>query len=140
MGIATAVHAIGTLLGVVCALTSAFLMLNLRTNEKRLSRARIVRRIAPVTWLAFIALIVSGIILTLNAGSLNTYMLVAKHVLVAVLLVDATLIHFRFFPRYLKSIGTPEFDRTYSVMRRVGALSVSCWIIILVLSTLLYQF
>ena len=140
MGIATVVHAVGTLVGVVCALTSAFLMLNLRTDEKRLSRGRIVRRIMPVTWLAFIALVVSGIVLAVNAGSLNTYMLAAKHVLVVVLLVDATLIHFRFFPRYFKSIGTPEFDRTYSVMRKVGALSVSCWIIILVLSVLLYQF
>jgi uncharacterized membrane protein len=64
-------------------------------------------------------------------------MLGAKHLLVVILLVDALFIHFRYFPRLFKQIGTPEFGKTYTTMRRIGTLSVSCWIIILVLSVLL---
>lgn len=137
MEIASHTHAIATILGVICAMVCAALMLNLKTDEQRLKRARIARRIAPVTWIAFIALIVSGIFLALDNRDLNIYILGAKHLLVLVLLVDALLIHFRYFPRFFKQIGSPEFTKTYSVMRRIGALSVSCWIIILALSVLL---
>lgn len=133
-----AIHGIATLLGFICAITSAVLMLRLKTDEQALRRGRTARRIAPVTWLAFIALIVTGIILTVTVQKpFNPYLLGAKHVLVLVLLVDALLIHFRYFPRYFKQIGTDGFKNTYTVMQRIGALSVSCWIIILVLSALL---
>lgn len=137
MGVTSILHAIGTGLGLICAMVSAALMLNLRTDEQSLRRGRIARRIAPVTWFAFIVLIISGIILTISESGINIYLLVAKHILVTVLLIDAVLIHFRFFPRYFRQIGTGEFERTYGAMRRVGALSVSCWIIIIVLSVLL---
>ncbi|MDD5399115.1 MAG: hypothetical protein PHU70_08555 [Dehalococcoidia bacterium] len=137
MEIASYSHAIATGLGFVCAMVCAALMLNLKTDEQRLKRARIARRIAPFTWIAFIALIVSGIFLTLDKDNLNAYVLGVKHLLVVVLLVDAVLIHFRYFPRFFKQIGSPAFAKTYTVMRRIGALSVSCWIIILVLSVLL---
>jgi len=137
MQIASYTHTIATVLGFVCAMVCAALMLNLKTDEQRLKRARIARRIAPVTWIAFIALIISGIFLTLDKDNLNAYVLGAKHLLVVVLLVDALLIHFRYFPRFFKQIGSPEFAKTYAVMRRIGALSVSSWFIILVLSVLL---
>ncbi|MFA5399843.1 MAG: hypothetical protein WC169_09065 [Dehalococcoidia bacterium] len=137
MPIASYTHTIATVLGFICAIVCAALMLNLKTDEQRLKRARIARRIAPVTWVAFIALIISGIFLALDKNDLNVYVLGAKHLLVLILLVDALLIHFRYFPRFFKQIGSPEFAKTYTVMRRIGALSVSCWIIILVLSVLL---
>jgi len=137
MEIASYTHAIATVLGFVCAMVCAAFMLNLKTDEQRLKRARIARRIALVTWIAFIALIISGIFLALDKDDLNAYVLGAKHLLVVVLLVDALLIHFRYFPRFFKQIGTPEFAKTYGMMRRIGTLSVSCWIIILVLSVLL---
>jgi len=137
MDIASYTHVIATVLGFICAMVCAALMLNLKTDEQRLKRARIARRIAPVTWIAFIALIVSGIFLALDNRDLNIYILGAKHLLVLILLVDALLIHFRYFPRFFKQIGSPEFAKTYTVMRRIGALSVSCWIVILVLSVLL---
>jgi uncharacterized membrane protein len=133
----TAAHIIGTLLGFICAMVSAALMLRLKTDEQRLKRARIARRIAPITWLAFIVLIVSGVFLTLQGKDLNVFVLVVKHVLVTILLIDALFIHFRYFPRYFKQIGTPEFNKTYTVMRGIGMLSVSCWIVILVLSAML---
>ena len=133
-----AIHGIATLIGFICAMVCAALMLKLKTDEQALKRGRIARRIAPVTWLAFIALMVTGIILTISADKpYNMYLLVAKHVLVLVLLVDALLIHFRYFPRFFKQIGTPGFKQNYTVMQRIGALSVSCWVIILVLSVLL---
>jgi uncharacterized membrane protein len=134
---ATALHIAGTLLGFICAMLSAALMLRLKTDEQRIKRARIARRIAPVTWIAFIILIISGIFLTLQGKDINVFVLAAKHVLVAVLLVDALFIHFRYFPRYFKQVGSPDFNKTYTVMRRIGVLSCSCWIIILVLSALL---
>ena len=137
MEIASHIHAIGTVLGFACAMVSACLMLNLKTDEQIRKRARVARRIAPVTWLAFIVLIISGVVLTLNKNDINVFMLVAKHLLVTVLLIDALFIHFRYFPRFFKQIGTPEFSKTYNTMRRIGTLSVSCWIIILVLSVLL---
>ncbi len=137
MEIASHIHVIATALGVVCAMVSAALMINLGTGAQTRKRAGIARRIAPVTWLAFSALIISGIVLTASKPDLNIFILGAKHLLVAVLLVDASFIHFRYFPRFFRRIGTPEFDKTYSIMRRIGTLSVSCWIIILVLSFLL---
>jgi hypothetical protein len=54
--------------------------------------------------------------------------------LTAVLLVDALFIHVRYFPRYFRQIGTNEFGKTYATLRNVGTLSVTCWIIILVIS------
>ncbi|MFA5079690.1 MAG: hypothetical protein WC541_09430 [Dehalococcoidia bacterium] len=128
MSIASYTHTIATVLGLVCAMVSACLMLNLKTADRRLKRGRIARRISPFTWIAFIALIISGVFLALDNHNLNIYILVAKHLLVIVLLVDALLIHFRYFPRFFIQLGSPEFDKTYTVMRRIGALSVSCWI------------
>jgi len=137
MEIASHIHIIGTVLGVICAMASAFLMLNLKTDEQIRRRAGIARRISPFTWLAFIALIISGVVLTLNNEGINIFIMVAKHLLVTVLLVDALLIHFHYFPRFFKQIGSPGFGKTYTTMRRIGTLSVSCWTIILVLSFLL---
>ena len=131
MEITSHIHIIATILGFVCAMVCAVLMLNLKTDEQKRKRARI----APVTWFAFIALIITGIILTLNKEDINIFMLGAKHLLVVILLVDALLIHFRYFPRFFKQIGTPDFDKTYTTMRRIGSLSVSCWIIVLILSS-----
>lgn len=134
----TAIHGIATLIGFVCAMVCAALMLRLKTDERALKRGRIARRIAPVTWLAFATLIISGIILTVTGDKqYNLFVLLTKHVLVMVLLVDALLIHFRYFPRFFQQIGAPGFKQTYTVMQRIGALSVSCWIVILVLSGLL---
>jgi len=137
MEIASHIHVIATVLGFVCAMFCAALMLNLKTDEQIRRRARIARRISPVTWLAFITLIISGVVLTLNKEDINIFIMAAKHLLVTILLVDAILIHFRYFPRFFKQIGTPEFGKTYTTMRRIGTLSVSCWIIILALSFLL---
>ena len=137
MEIASHIHVIGTVLGFVCAMASCALMLNLKTDEQLRKRARIARRIAPITWFAFIILIISGFILTLDQNDINAYVLGAKHLLVGILLIDALFIHFRYFPRFFEQIGTPEFSKTYATMRRIGTLSVSCWIIILVLSALL---
>jgi uncharacterized membrane protein len=137
MEITSAIHGIGTVLGFACAMISAALMLNLKNDGQRLKRAHNARRIAPVTWFAFIILIISGVILTLRTNEINFLMLGIKHLLVAILLVDALLIHFRYFPRYFRQLGTPQFSTTYATMRRIGTLSVTCWIIILVLSVLL---
>ncbi|RPJ63456.1 MAG: hypothetical protein EHM12_02250 [Dehalococcoidia bacterium] len=137
MEITSHIHAFGSVLGFVCAMVSCTLMLRLKTDDQIRKRARTARRIAPVTWCAFIILIISGIMLSLDLGGINIYVLIAKHVLVAILLVDALFIHFRYFPRFFKQIGTPDFKKTYTTMRRIGTLSVSCWFIILVLSVLL---
>ena len=137
MEIASHIHVIGTALGLVCAMASAAAMVNLKTDDQMRKRARIARRIAPITWFAFVILIISGVVLTLHTNGINVFMLGVKHLLVMILLIDAIFIHFRYFPRFFKHIGTPEFGKTYTTMRRIGMLSVSCWIIILVLSILL---
>lgn len=134
MEIAVVIHDIGTVLGLGGAIASAVVMMRLRTDEQRLRRGRIARRISPVTWCGFILLIISGVILTLNFEFWYTHIFAVKHLLVAVLLVDALFIHFRYFPRYFRQLGTAEFDKTYTTMRRIGTLSVTCWVIIMAIS------
>ncbi len=134
MEIAGFIHDIGTILGLGGAIVSAVVMMRLRTDEQRLQRGRIARRISPVTWCGFILLIISGVILTLNFEFWYSHIFAVKHLLVVVLLVDALFIHFRYFPRYFRQIGTPEFDKTYTTMRRIGTLSVTCWIVIMAIS------
>jgi len=132
--IANILHIIGTVLGFGGAIASAVIMLGLGTDEQRLHRGQIARRISPITWCGYILLVVSGIVLTLNFEFWYTWLFGVKHILTAVLLVDALFIHFRYFPRYFRQIGTAKFDKTYAAMRRIGTLSVACWIIILVIS------
>ena len=132
--IANILHIVGTFLGFGGAIAAAIIMLRLRTDEQRLRRGQIARRISYVTWCGYILLVVSGIILTLNFEFWYTWLFGVKHFLTAVLLVDALFIHFRYFPRYFRQIGTPEFNKTYATMRRIGILSVSCWLIILIIS------
>ncbi len=134
MEIASLVHHIGTILGFGGAIVSAVLMLRLRTDQQRLHRGRIARRIAPITWCGFILLILSGVMLTLDYEYGYTIIFGVKHLLVAILLVDALFIHFRYFPRYFQQVGTAEFDKTYAAMRRIGTLSMTCWVIVLALS------
>jgi uncharacterized membrane protein len=134
MEIALIIHDIGTVLGLGGAIASAVLLMRLRTDEQRLKRGRIAKRISPVTWCGFILLIISGIILTLNFEFWYSHIFAVKHFLVAILLTDALFIHFRYFPRYFQQIGTPEFDKTYKTMRRIGTLSVTCWVIIMAIS------
>ena len=136
MEIASLLHNIGTILGLSGAVVSAVVMLRLRTDEQRLHRGRIARRIAPKTWCGFILLILSGVMLTLNYEYGYTIIFGVKHLLVAILLVDALFIHFRYFPRFFQQVGTTEFDKTYAAMRRIGTLSVACWVIVLVISVL----
>ena len=136
MEIASVVHNIGTILGFGGAVVSAVLMLRLRTDEQRLKRGRIARRIAPITWCGFILLLLSGVKLTMDYPFGYTLMFGVKHLCVAILLTNAIFIHFCFFPRYFRQVGTTEFDRTYATMRRIGTLSMTCWIIILALSIL----
>jgi uncharacterized membrane protein len=132
--IANILHIVGTVLGFGGAIAAAIIMLRLKTDEQRLHRGLIARRISLVTWCGYILLVVSGIILTLNFEFWYTVLFGVKHLLTAVLLVDALFIHFRYFPRYFRQIGTPEFDKTYATMRNIGTLSVTCWVIILVIS------
>ncbi len=100
--IASHIHVIATVVGVICAIVSAALMLNVKSDDQIRKRARIARRIAPFTWLAFIALIISGVILTLNKDDTTVSIMIVKHLLVIILLVDALFIHFRYFPRLFK--------------------------------------
>jgi uncharacterized membrane protein len=132
--IANILHIVGTVLGFGGAIAAAIIMFRLKTDEQRLHRGRIARRISPITWCGYILLVVSGIILTLNFEFWYTALFGVKHVLTAVLLVDALFIHFRYFPRYFRQLGTTEFGKTYATMRNIGTLSVSCWIIILIIS------
>jgi uncharacterized membrane protein len=132
--IANILHIVGTVLGFGGAIASAIIMLRLKTDEQRLHRGRIARRISMVTWVGYGLLVISGVILTLNFEFWYTVLFGVKHLLTAVLLVDALFIHFRYFPRYFRQIGTPEFNKTYATMHNIGTLSVSCWVIILIIS------
>ena len=134
MDTAHILHDVGTALGLGGAIASAIIMLRLNTDEQRLRRGLIARRISPITWCGYILLVVSGIILTLNFEFWYTILFGVKHILTAILLVDALFIHFRYFPRYFRQVGTPEFNKTYATMRRIGALSVTCWVMILAIS------
>jgi uncharacterized membrane protein len=64
--IANILHIVGTVLGFGGAIAAAIIMLRLRTDEQRLHRGQIARRISPVTWCGYILLVISGIVLTLN--------------------------------------------------------------------------
>lgn len=127
-------HVIGTILGFGGAIAAAIIMLRLKTDEQRLHRGQIARGISPVTWVGYGLLVLSGILLTLNFEFQYTWLFGLKHLLTAVLLVDALFIHFRYFPRYFQKLGTPEFGKAYATMRNIGTLSVTCWVVILIIS------
>jgi uncharacterized membrane protein len=132
--VANILHVLGTILGFGGAIAAAIIMLRIKTDEQRLHRGQIARRISWVTWVGYGLLVVSGIILTFNIEFWYTWLFGLKHLLTAVLLVDALFIHFRYFPRYFKQIGTPEWNKTYATMRNIGTLSVTCWVIVLIIS------
>jgi uncharacterized membrane protein len=134
LDIANILHILGTVLGFGGAIAAAIIMLRLKTDEQRLRRGRIARGISPVTWVGYGLLVISGVVLTLNFEFRYTVLFGLKHLLTAVLLVDALLIHFRYFPRYFQKIGTPEFGKAYATMRNIGTLSVTCWVVILIIS------
>jgi len=127
-------HHIGIVLGFGGAAVSSGMMLFIQTDEKRLQRGRMARRICLATWTGLVLLILSGISLTIDFQGVYKYILAAKHLFVAIIVIDAFIIHFRLFPRYFRRIGTPDFDPTYSTMRRIGVLSMSCWILTIILS------
>jgi len=130
-------HAVGMVLGFVGAVVSSIIMLNIKTDEKRLKRGRIARGICIMTWAGLVLLIISGIALTIDYQDGYNIILAVKHLFVAVITVDACIIHFRLFPRYFRQIGSPDFHLTYNTMRRIGMLSMSCWILTLIFSTFL---
>jgi len=127
-------HSIGFVLGFGGAVISALLMLGLNDTEKRLRRAKIARRIAPVTWRGFLLLIVSGIGIMHGGNRSYSVWLIIKHIFVLVILVDALAIHFYFFPRYFRLLGSHMWGQNYRSMRHVATLSVFSWFIVLFLS------
>jgi len=124
-------------LGFGGAAVSSAIMLNVITDEKRLHRGRIARRICIATWTGLVLMIVSGIALTIGYNKDYNIVLAVKHLFVAIIVVDAFIIHFRLFPRYFRQIGTPDFDLTYNLMRKIGMLSMSSWILTIILSAFL---
>lgn len=127
-------HIIGVVLGFGGALVSCIIMLYIRTDDDRLNHGRIARRICIVTWIGLAVLSISGILLTYDYHNGYSILLAAKHLCVIIIFVDAFIIHFRLFPHYFRQIGTPNFDATYRIMRRIAMLSMACWIATLVLS------
>jgi uncharacterized membrane protein len=121
---AEAFHGIGMLLGFGGAMVSCAVMLRLKDDDARRRRGRLARRIAPVTWTGLALLVASGILLTARGSQGYALWLALKHLFVAVVFVDALVIHFRLFPRFLRQIGTPDGEGTYRTMRAVGTLSV----------------
>jgi hypothetical protein len=138
MSIADPLHHFGTLLGFGGAMVTAGIMLRIgEEDEQQRRRGRIARFTCLAAWAGLLMLIISGSALTFNEPEARGVLLHIKHVLVAVIFIDALLIHFLFFPRYFKTIGGDGFKRNYATMRKVGALSVTCWIAIVVLSVLM---
>ncbi len=132
--IANILHVLGTFLGFGGAIAAAIIMLRVKTDEQRLRRGLIARRISYVTWVGYGLLVVSGVVLTLDFEFWYTWLFGLKHLLTAVLLADALFIHFHYFPRYFRQLGTPEWDKTYRIMRNIGTLSVTCWVVVLIIS------
>jgi len=132
--ISNIMHVLGTILGFGGAIAAAIIMLRVKTDAQRLRRGLIAKRISYVTWVGYGLLVVSGIVLTFNFEFWYTWLFGLKHLLTAVLLVDALFIHFRYFPRYFRQLGTPDWSQTYRTMRNIGTLSVTCWVVILIIS------
>lgn len=130
-------HEIGVFLGFGGAAISCALMLFVKTNEKRFRRGKMARRVCIATWTGLLLIIYSGIALTADKNINYNVIFTFKHLCVAVITVDALIIHFRLFPRYFHQIGTPNWNFTYRKMKRIGVLSMSCWIITIILSTFL---
>ena len=127
-------HGIAMVLGFCGAVVSCVIMLNIKTDKARLHKGQIARRISIVTWTGLALLLISGISLTSSYNSDYNIILAVKHLLVAIIIIDALFIHFRFFPRYFNQIGTPAFDVTYMYMKRIATLSMTCWITTLIVS------
>ena len=122
------------LLGFGGAIASALAMVRLRDDETRRHRGKLARRISIATWLGLVLLLVSGVMLVFEKQTGHQAWLMAKHLFVVVIIVDALLIHLRYFPRFFRQIGTADFDGTYKTMRRIGTVSVVSWIATVVLS------
>ena len=127
-------HGIGIVLGFGGALVSCAFMLRVKTDEMKLRSGRIARRISISTWTGLALLIMSGILLTMDFEKGYIILFLIKHLCVIIIITDALIIHFRLFPRYFRQIGTPDFKRTYHLMRWIGTLSLTCWITSIVLS------
>jgi putative copper export protein len=127
-------HRIGIVLGFGGALLSCAFMLRIKTDEMKLRSGRIARRVSISTWTGLAFLIISGIPLTIDFESGYNILFLIKHLCVIIIITDALIIHFRLFPRYFRQIGTSGFNKTYNLMRRIGTLSVTCWITTIVLS------
>lgn len=128
-------HHIGLLLGFGGAAISAVLMLFVGKDELRRYRfGRIARRISIVTWTGVALLFMSGIWITVqHYPELSKPILVGKCFACAIILGDALFIHLRFFPRYFQATGREDFDSIYRNMRRIGTLSIICWIAAIIL-------
>ncbi len=124
--ITSLLHNVGTVLCFIGAIVSAVVMPRLGIDKQRLDRGRVARHIAPITWCGFILLIFSRVKLTLDYPSGYTLIFGVKHLCVAILIIAALFIYFRFSPRYSRQVGTNEFNKTHLAMRRIGTLSVTC--------------
>ena len=127
-------HVIGMVFGFGGALVSCAIMLHIRTDKERFHRGRIARRISIVTWTGLAILLISGISLTVSYNTGYNIFLAVKHLFVTIIVIDAFIIHFRLFRRYFHQIGTPNFDVTYTTMRRIAIHSMACWISTFVIS------
>ena len=127
-------HGIAIVFGFGGAVVSCIIMLRVKTDKERLRKGRIARRISIVTWTGLALLLISGINLTISYNSDYNIILAVKHLLVAIIIIDAFFIHFRFFPRYFNQIGTPDFDVAYKHMKRIATLSMTCWIASIIIS------
>ena len=127
-------HRIGIVLGFGGALLSCAYMLRVKTDEMKLRSGRIARRVSISTWTGLALLIFSGIPLTMDFESGYNILFLIKHLCVIIIITDALIIHFLLFPRYFRQIGTPDFKRTYNLMKRIGTLSITCWVATVVIS------
>ena len=127
-------HRIGIVFGFGGALFSCACMLRVKTNEMKLKSGRIARRVSISTWTGLALLIISGISLTMDFERGYNILFLIKHLCVIIIITDALIIHFLLFPRYFRQIGIPDFKKTYNLMRRIGTLSVTCWITTIILS------
>lgn len=132
-------HRIGLLLGFGGATISAILMLFVAIDEsKRYRFGRIARRISIVTWIGLALLFISGISMAIQYYSeLSKLILGVKCFTCAIILVDALIIHLRLFPRYFQQIDREGFDSTFRHMVMIGTLSITCWIVTIILGFLL---
>lgn len=137
-------HIVGVALGVGGAtISDIFFTRILKSGKITKPDYDNLKVLSRVIWAGIIILIISGLAFLWrmydssgSVGILNSEKFLAKLTLVAVITVNGLVFHFKVFPKLKSMIGDKDFSKHHLLLSVTGAISVTGWYSIIILSTL----